>query len=218
MCCGWLLDCSGWLLGILSHFQLVIVRVLSLRSSVIHGFVTEPWYSRHVLFSFERVCSSVHMAGDLFAGHVLVFCFVWARGFCPSFLCAMCSHVICLDPTHLVTCLLFHFPQLLSLVTLPICSFIISLCLQFAVRFGFSVTPSWSSQVAGQVKCLVSFLFCFLVFTHHGSLVFQPCWLLFRLVFANFLLIFTFAFKDFLKSPLLFCVWVLSAKIPDSDW
>ncbi len=32
------------------------VRVLSL--SVIHGFVTEPWYSRHVLFSRERVASS----------------------------------------------------------------------------------------------------------------------------------------------------------------
>ncbi len=41
MCCGWLLDCSVWLLGILSHFQHVIVRVLILRSSVIHGFVTE---------------------------------------------------------------------------------------------------------------------------------------------------------------------------------
>ncbi len=31
------------------------VRVLSLRSSVIHGFVTEPWHSRHVLFSCERL-------------------------------------------------------------------------------------------------------------------------------------------------------------------
>ncbi len=29
---------------------------------------------------------------------------------------------ICLDPTHLVTCLLINFPQLLSLVTLLICS------------------------------------------------------------------------------------------------
>ncbi len=31
----------------------------------------------------------------------------------------MCSHVICLDPTHLVTCFLINFPQLLSLVTPP---------------------------------------------------------------------------------------------------
>ncbi len=35
------------------------VRVLSLRSSVIHGFVTKPWYSRHVLFSCKRAASSV---------------------------------------------------------------------------------------------------------------------------------------------------------------
>ncbi len=35
------------------------VRVLLLRSSVIHGFVTEPWYSRHVLFSHKRACWSV---------------------------------------------------------------------------------------------------------------------------------------------------------------
>ena len=32
------------------HFNLCIfVRVLSLLSSVIHGFVTEPWHSRHVI-------------------------------------------------------------------------------------------------------------------------------------------------------------------------
>ncbi len=37
-----------------------IVRVLSLRSSVIHGFVTEPWYSHHV-----RVFVCIH-------------CFVWS--------------------------------------------------------------------------------------------------------------------------------------------
>ncbi len=38
------------------------VGVLSLRSRVFHGFVTELWYSRHVLFSCEharlRLCSS----------------------------------------------------------------------------------------------------------------------------------------------------------------
>ncbi len=32
------------------------VRVLSHRSSVIHGFVTEPWHSRHVLFLCECLC------------------------------------------------------------------------------------------------------------------------------------------------------------------
>ncbi len=35
-------------------FTAVCVRVLSLRSRVIHGFVTEPWYSRHVPFLCER--------------------------------------------------------------------------------------------------------------------------------------------------------------------
>ncbi len=38
----------------LQILQIHGVRVLSLRSSIIHGFVTEPWYSRHVLFSHER--------------------------------------------------------------------------------------------------------------------------------------------------------------------
>ncbi len=37
----------------------VFVRVLSLRSSVIHGFVTEPWHSLHVLFLCECAVSSV---------------------------------------------------------------------------------------------------------------------------------------------------------------
>ncbi len=65
----------------------------------------------------------------------LCFCFVWTRGFCPIFLCAMCSHVICLEPIHFVTCLLINFPQLLSLVTLLICS--LYNLLVFAVPFGF---------------------------------------------------------------------------------
>ncbi len=63
-------------------------------------------------FHVERAASSVlrvfvlceHLAS------VLVFCVP----------CALMS--ICLDPTHLVTCLLINFPQLLSLVTLLICS------------------------------------------------------------------------------------------------
>ncbi len=66
----------------------------------------------------------------------------WLPAFMLSCVCAcacvsvLCEHVasvlvfcvpgalmsICLDPTHLVTCLLIHFPQLFSLVTLIICS------------------------------------------------------------------------------------------------
>ncbi len=52
----------------------------------------------------------------------LCFCFVWPHGYCLSFLCAMCSHVNCLDPTHLVSWLLVNLPHLSSLVTLFICS------------------------------------------------------------------------------------------------
>ncbi len=37
-------------------------------------------------------------------------------------LCAMCSHVNCLDPTHLVSWLLVNLPHLCQLVTLLICS------------------------------------------------------------------------------------------------
>ncbi len=155
MCCGWLLDCSGWLLGILSHFQHVVVRVLSLRSSVIHGFVTETWYSHHtpIMSCFHvsvrlRVCTWLVIC---LLAMCLCFCFVWARGFCPSFLCAMCSLVICLDPTHLVTCLLIHFPQLLSLVTLPICS--LYNLLVFAVLCGFVLCSLL--LLVGQVKLLV---------------------------------------------------------------
>ncbi len=44
---------------ILHLYNCSIVRVLSLRSSVIHGFVTEPWHSRHVLFSCEHAASNV---------------------------------------------------------------------------------------------------------------------------------------------------------------
>ncbi len=52
----------------------------------------------------------------------LCFCFVWAHGFCLSFLCAMCSHVNCLDPTHLVSWFLVNLPHLSSLVTLLVYS------------------------------------------------------------------------------------------------
>ncbi len=92
------------------------VRVLSLRSRVIHGFVTEPWYSRHVLFSCERarlrLCSSRALSRlrTLFrvgawcsdpGTHVLRFGFrVWVRTLALHFLslcdCALsCPRVFC---------------------------------------------------------------------------------------------------------------------------
>ncbi len=61
--------------------------------------------------------------------------------------CALMS--ICLDPTHLVTGLLIHFPQLLSLVTLLICS--LYNLLVFAVPCGFGAICGSLSFV---VPCL----------------------------------------------------------------
>ncbi len=52
-----------------------IVRVLSLRSSVIHGFVTEPWYSHHVrVFMWARGFECARVARSL----VCIHCFVWS--------------------------------------------------------------------------------------------------------------------------------------------
>ncbi len=76
-----------------------------------HGLWIVCWPCACVFVLCEHVAS------------VLVFCVP----------CALMS--ICLDPTHLVTCLLIHFPQLLSLVTLLICS--LYNLLVFAVRCGF---------------------------------------------------------------------------------
>ncbi len=56
---------------------------------------------------------------------------------------------ICLDPTHLVTCLLINFPQLFSLVTLIICS--LYNLLVFAVPCGF-VTLCLMSSVSSLVQ------------------------------------------------------------------
>ncbi len=54
-----------------------IVRVLSLRSSVIHGFVTEPWYSHHVrVFMWARGFECARVARSL----VCVPCFLLERG------------------------------------------------------------------------------------------------------------------------------------------
>ncbi len=53
------------------------VRVLSLRSSVIHGFVTEPWYSHHVrVFMWARGFECARVARSL----VCVLCFMLERG------------------------------------------------------------------------------------------------------------------------------------------
>ncbi len=64
--------------------------------------------------------------------------------------CALMS--ICLDPTHLVTCLLINFSQLLSLVTLLICS--LYNLLVFAVPCWFVVVRLTSYVLCPALPCL----------------------------------------------------------------
>ncbi len=63
--------------------------------------------------------------------------------------CALMS--ICLDPTHLVTCLWINFPQLLSLVTLLICS--LYNLLVFAVLCGFVAIRQTSYALCPALPC-----------------------------------------------------------------
>ncbi len=77
-----------------------------------------------------------------FAGHVLVFLFCGEpHGFCLSFLCAMCSHVNCLDPIHLVTTwLLVNLPHLCLPRYPPHCSLYNLLVFAVPCQFVFNVT------------------------------------------------------------------------------
>ncbi len=90
----------------------------------------------------------------------LCICFVWAHGFCLSFLRAMCSHVNCLDPTHLVTLLLVNLPHLSFLGTLFICSLYNILVFVSSVpvchRFTLDVSCPALSCLAKPLPC-----FCF---------------------------------------------------------
>ncbi len=63
----------------------------------------------------------------------LCFCFVWARGFCPSFLCATCSCQFVLTPPILLPGYWLIFPSCFPSLPSSFAPFIISLCLQFRV-------------------------------------------------------------------------------------
>ncbi len=82
-----------------------------------------------LMFLLAAACSCLilHMAGDfVLRAKCLCFCFVRAHGFCLCFLCAMCSHVNCLDPNHqrslnnFLICFLF-----ILLVFAVLCQFIL---------------------------------------------------------------------------------------------
>ncbi len=74
-------------------------------------------------------CPVLHMAGDLFAGHVLVFLF------CVStwLLCATCSRQFVLTPPILLPGYWLIFPSCFPSLPSSFAPFIISLCLQFHV-------------------------------------------------------------------------------------
>ncbi len=63
----------------------------------------------------------------------LCFCFVWARGFCPSFLCAMCSRQFVLAPPILLPVYWLISPSCSASLPSSLAPFLISLCLQFRV-------------------------------------------------------------------------------------
>ncbi len=107
-----------------------LVVFIALRAFMLSCLV---WTCGLWLFSLaEYLCLFCTWLVIGFAGHVLVFSFVhWAQGFCLSSLCAMCSHVNCLDPTHLVTWYWLICPPVFPRYTSSFAPFIISLCLQF---------------------------------------------------------------------------------------
>ncbi len=117
LCCVARSLCFSWAVC----FQVVMTCVNSLLLSFLISCVFVSCFAHGWWFvCWPCTCVSVlceHLAS------VLVFCVP----------CALMW--ICLDPTHLVTCLLINFPQLLSLVTLLICS--LYNLLVFAVPCGF---------------------------------------------------------------------------------
>ncbi len=128
----------------------------------------------------------------------LCFCFVWARGFCPSFLCATCSCQFVLTPPILLPVYWFIFPSCFPSLPSSFAPFIISLCLQFRV----GSLPNVRCRLCPVQPCPVL-----------SSLV-QPASLFFPygVVFVR---LFSFLW---IKSPLTSCNWVLAASIPSDTW
>ncbi len=112
---------------------------------------TQLVYSLAACFHVVMSCVNTWLMSFLISC-VFMSCFAHGWWFvCWPCACVLCEHVtsvlvfcvpcalmsICLDPTHLVTCLLIHFPQLLSLRTLLVC-FLYNL-LVFAVLCQFVI-------------------------------------------------------------------------------
>ncbi len=131
-------------------------------------------------------CLVLHMAGELFAGHVLVFLFCFQFSVCHVLSCQFVLSPV----SHIVTCILINFPQLFSLVTLLVCS--LYNLLVFAVPCGF-VAICW--VVVRLVSCLVQ----------PCQFVFPPTGLFLFVLFIYYLLI---------KSQFSSCIWVFALFSP----
>ncbi len=100
-------------------------------------------------------CPVLHMAGVLFAGHVLVFLFCVSTWLCLSFLCAMYSHVNLswtppiLFPDYWLIC-----PTCLSSLPSSFAPFIISLCLQSCASSSSNVSCSCLALPCLTLPCL----------------------------------------------------------------
>ncbi len=99
-------------------------------------------------------CPVLHMAGVLFAGHVLVFLFCVSTWLCLSFLCAMYSHVNLswtppiLFPDYWLIC-----PTCLSSLPSSFAPFIFSLCLQSCASSSSNVSCSCLALPCPALPC-----------------------------------------------------------------
>ncbi len=109
----------------------------------------------HVLFCTWLVICLLAMC--------LCFCFMWARGFCPSFLCATCSCQFVLTPPILLPVYWLIFPSCFPSLPSSFAPFIISLCLQFHVGslpyVRCRLCPALSSPVQPCLACQPASLF-----------------------------------------------------------
>ncbi len=127
----------------------------------------------------------------------LCFCFVWARGFCPSFLCATCSRQFVLTPPILLPGYWLIFPSCFPSLPSSFAPFIISLCLQFRVgSLPFVRCRLCPVQPCPVQPCPASQF----VFPLRGSFCLFVCFIILN------------------KSPLTSCIWVLASSIPPDTW
>ncbi len=145
-------------------------------------FCVNTWLkSIHISCMF--VSCSTHGWWFVLLSMCLCFCFVWAHGFCLSFLCAMS---IVLTPPILLPDYWLIFPTCVYLVTLLICS--LYNLLVFAVLFQFVIDvtlwcvlscPARPTHIASLFSptgwfLFVAILFIFIVNKAHYSAVLSP--------------------------------------------